>query len=113
MAMQFEISDQAAISLAHEFYGAVADGYPVDAALAEARKAVFAAGNVVEWGTPVLYLRAPDGRIFDVATSPDQQRSAREVVPPSSNGLQFCTQCGERIDGAAFYCVSCGAPTRA
>ncbi len=67
IAMQFEISDDAAIILSREFYGAVADGYPVDAALAEARKAIFASGNDVEWGTPVLYMRAPDGRIFDVA----------------------------------------------
>jgi hypothetical protein len=67
IAMQFEVSDEAAITLAHEFYGAIADSYPVDAALAEARKALFAAGNRVEWGTPVLYLRAPDGKIFDVA----------------------------------------------
>jgi hypothetical protein len=68
VAMQFEISDQAAITLAHEFYAALADSYPVDAALAEARKAIFAQDNAVEWGTPVLYMRAQDGRIFDVAT---------------------------------------------
>ena len=66
IAMQFAITDEAAITLAHEFYGALADGYPVDAALTEARKAIFAHGNDVEWGTPVLYLRSPDGRIFDV-----------------------------------------------
>jgi len=66
IGMQFEISDAAAITFSREFYSAVADGYPVDAALAEARKAIFAEGNPVEWGTPVLYLRAPDGRIFDI-----------------------------------------------
>jgi S1-C subfamily serine protease len=66
IAMQFEITDEAAIVLAQEFYSALADGYPVDAALSEARKAIFARGNDVEWGTPVLYMRAPDGRIFDV-----------------------------------------------
>jgi CHAT domain len=112
MAMQFEISDQAAISLAHEFYGAVADGYPVDAALAEARKAVFAAGNAVEWGTPVLYLRAPDGRIFDVDTS-RIPRPAKDFVAPPSAAFQFCTQCGERIAPGTLYCVNCGAPARA
>jgi hypothetical protein len=37
IAMQFEITDEAAITLAHEFYAALADGYPVDGALAEAR----------------------------------------------------------------------------
>lgn len=67
IAMQFEVSDEAAIALAREFYGAIVDSYPVDAALAEARKALFAAGNRVEWGTPVLYLRAPDGKIFEIA----------------------------------------------
>jgi uncharacterized protein YraI len=74
IAMQFEITDEAAITLAHEFYGALADGYPVDAALAEARKAIFAQGNDVEWGTPVLYLRTPDGRIFDVAQVGEEER---------------------------------------
>jgi hypothetical protein len=68
IAMQFEVTDQAAITLAHEFYDALADGYPLDAALAEARKAIFAQGNNVEWGTPVLYMRSPDGRIFDIET---------------------------------------------
>ncbi len=78
IAMQFEITDEAAITLAHEFYAAVADGYPVDAALAEARKAIFAQGNDVEWGTPVLYMRAPDGRIFDIErVSEEKRRSAR------------------------------------
>jgi len=64
IAMQFEISDKAAITFAHEFYGAVADGYPIDAALAESRRAIFARGNEVEWATPVLHMRSPDGRVF-------------------------------------------------
>lgn len=69
IAMQFEISDDAAVVFATEFYRALADGWPVDASLAEARKAVFGGGNLVEWGTPVLYLRAPDGRIFELDNS--------------------------------------------
>jgi YVTN family beta-propeller protein len=67
VAMQFEITDRAAIVFTRGFYEAVADGYPLDAAMAEARKAIRLQPNQVEWGTPVLYLRAPDGRIFDVA----------------------------------------------
>lgn len=65
IAMQFAISDLAAITLAHEFYGALADQYPVDAALAEARKAIYNQDNNVEWGTPVLFMRSSDGRIFN------------------------------------------------
>jgi CHAT domain len=80
IGMQFEISDEAAITFSHEFYAAVADGYPVDAALAEARKAIFAQGNVLEWGTPVLYLRAPDGRIFDIERASDAERKQAQVA---------------------------------
>ena len=80
VAMQFEITDPAAIKFAQELYAAVADGYPLDAALTEARKAIWADGNQVEWATPVLYLCAPDGRIFSVI--PDEpeaaERRARE-----------------------------------
>jgi hypothetical protein len=75
IAMQFEVTDEAAITLAHEFYAAIADGLPIDGALAEARKAVFAHGNDVEWGTPVLYLRSPDGRIFSLERN-------KPVLPP-------------------------------
>lgn len=66
IAMQFEISDSAAIAFSHEFYDTLARRYPVDGALAEARRAVFAGENELEWGTPVLYMRCEDGRVFEV-----------------------------------------------
>ena len=78
IAMQFEITDQAAITLAEEFYAATADGYPVDAALSAARTAIFAAGNDIEWGTPVLYLRAPNGQLFSLNPEPEAARQAEE-----------------------------------
>ena len=65
VAMQFAITDEAAITFAHEFYRRVAEHCPVDAAVTEARRAIFAQPNEVEWGTPVLYMRSPDGVIFD------------------------------------------------
>ena len=82
IAMQFEIADEVAATFAHEFYGALSDGYPIDAAVTEARKAIFAAGNDVEWATPVLYLRAPDGRIFDLEPSSfaASQREAQRAL---------------------------------
>ena len=36
-------------------------------ALTEARRAVFFADNPIEWATPVLYMRASDGKLFDIA----------------------------------------------
>jgi hypothetical protein len=88
IAMQFEIADDVAQTFAHELYGALADSYPIDAAVTEARKAIFAMGREVEWATPVLYLRAPDGRIFDVdrsaAAAPTAAQPAGETAPLSS-----------------------------
>lgn len=80
IAMQFEISDGAAITFSHEFYAALADGYPVDAALAEARKSIFAQGNEVEWATPVLYLRAPNGQIFDIQAASPADRTRLQIA---------------------------------
>ncbi len=79
IAMQFEITDDAAITLAHAFYAALVDGYPVDAALAEARKAIFAQENDVEWGTPVLYLSAIDGRVFAVDRISEEELRQRQI----------------------------------
>jgi formylglycine-generating enzyme required for sulfatase activity len=69
IGMQFEISDEAASALAEGFYQALADGLPVDAAVTEARQAVFFLPNWIEWATPVLFMRAPDGQIFDIAAA--------------------------------------------
>jgi hypothetical protein len=90
LAMQFEITDQAAIVLSQVFYEALADGYPAEAALTEARKAIFASSNDVEWGTPVLYLRAPDGHLFDLTAAPSPQpvpvasvqEATAQIAPP-------------------------------
>lgn len=64
LAMQFAVSDAAAIALSHEFYRALADGLALDEATSEARKAVYVAGETFEWGTPVLFSRSPDGAIL-------------------------------------------------
>ncbi|MDQ5825740.1 MAG: tetratricopeptide repeat protein, partial [Chloroflexota bacterium] len=86
IAMQFEITDRAAIVFAHEFYRAMSDGYPVDAALTEARKVMLteSRGSGLEWGTPVLYMRSPDGRIFNLEKRPQ----ATPAPGPTPDGTQ-------------------------
>ena len=79
VAMQFEITDDAAIIFAHELYGAIADGYPLEAALAEARGAIRDEGNLTEWGTPVLYSRSPDGRLFDLTVQSGLAQARHEA----------------------------------
>ena len=80
IAMQTAVSDTAAVALSQEFYGALADGYAVDSALVEARKAVWAAGNEVEWAVPVLFMRAPDGRLFDVQPLSQAERQQNQIA---------------------------------
>ena len=67
LAMQYAITDRAAIEFTTTLYESLADGYPVDAAVTEARKAIsLAVNHSVEWGTPVLHMRAPDGVVFEL-----------------------------------------------
>lgn len=82
LAMQYEITDRAAIEFARGFYEALADNLPVDAATAEARKSVsLGLTNTIEWGTPVLFMRAPDGILFNIEQSRQTQGSdALETV---------------------------------
>lgn len=65
IAMQHKISDPAARAFSEELYRAVADGLPVDAALADARRAINDTVGGTEWATPVLHMRAANGRLFD------------------------------------------------
>jgi len=79
LAMQWEISDDAAIEFAQAFYHSISEGSPVDAALTDARVAVsMAVAGSLEWATPVLYMRTPDGQIFDI-TAPVESEKAGTV----------------------------------
>jgi hypothetical protein len=121
VAMQFEITDDAAIIFAREFYGAIADGYPLEAALAEARGAIRDEGNPNEWGTPVLYSRAPDGRLFDVTghTRQEAERQAQEdeareeEVRKGKAREQADRQAREEANRKARKAVSSERPSRA
>jgi hypothetical protein len=65
IAMQFPISDQAAIAFSGTFYQQLAVGDPIDAAVVEGRRAVLSSSpRSLEWGTPVLLLRVPDAHVF-------------------------------------------------
>jgi len=84
VAMQFEITDSAAIRFAQSFYEHVAKRRPVDDSVMRARRALrLAKKDSLEWGTPVLYLRTLDGRIFDAPLPPPSQ-SAQSLDPAST-----------------------------
>jgi len=66
VAMQYPIPDKVSLSFAREFYRVLAQTDPVDVAVAEARRAVYQdfGSDRRDWGTPVLFMRSPDGRLF-------------------------------------------------
>lgn len=69
VAMQFAITDNASRAFTHEFYRALCEGYPIEASMAEARRAISSTLGNLEWVTPVLYLRAQSGVLFPKRTS--------------------------------------------
>jgi len=78
LAMQFEITDTAALRFSQSFYSALASNYPIDAATAVGRQSIRLSGNAFEWGTPVLYMLSPDGRVFELPK--DAENTAREIA---------------------------------
>lgn len=87
LAMQFPISDEAAIDFAKTFYKRIVSGFPVDEATAQGRKAILAGKTgTMEWGTPVLYMRAPDGQLFDAAPAAVEETvtasTSQKAAPP-------------------------------
>jgi formylglycine-generating enzyme required for sulfatase activity len=65
VAMGSRITDHAAIAFTESFYGALRKNLPVDAAMADARRAMYSQRDDLEWMTPVLYTRSPDCQLFD------------------------------------------------
>ncbi len=97
LAMQYEITDRAAIEFARAFYEALADEMPVDAAVAEARKAIsLEVADTVEWGTPVLYMRSPDGILFHLTQTPAIPPQ-QPVALPRSEAAQVPEAAAEQI----------------
>jgi hypothetical protein len=81
VAMQSAVHDQVAIRFSGALYAAVADGYPLDAAVGEARKAVFALEEGLEWGIPVLFMRSPDGILWDLSRDGEKSMTKEEARP--------------------------------
>lgn len=68
VAMQFPVSDRAALEFSRHFYQALASGLPADAATAAGRRAIQTdCPGSQEWATPALFMSAPDGQIVKLA----------------------------------------------
>jgi hypothetical protein len=84
LANQIRISDRAAQKFARAFYINLANGLPIDVALAEARRKVSATNiTTLEWATPILYMRSPDGVLFTKAKEPSST-STKTTTPDTA-----------------------------
>jgi hypothetical protein len=81
VAMQFPVSDEAAIVFAKALYEGVAAWQPIDVAVTAARRAMAIPGNLLaEWATPVLFLQQRDGRIIGRPTEPAGPRERPRML---------------------------------
>ena len=80
IAMQFPVGDDAAIAFSNLFYERAASGFPIDAAVAMAR-----ARMGKEWATPVLYMRAKDGVLFEKRAIPSAAEVSAARATPLAN----------------------------
>lgn len=58
IAIQAAIDNEQATALAQEFYRSLTDGYPVEAAITEVRKALSDTHRSPDWATPVVFTRS-------------------------------------------------------
>ncbi len=68
VAMQFKILDNTATLFSEVFYSALITKFSIEAAITETRLQLLvrAREDLLGWATPVLFLRAKDGRIFEL-----------------------------------------------
>ncbi len=65
IAMQYVVPQETAFDFTKNMYAALAKGEPLDRAVTRSRIRVFLKGkDKVFWGTPVLFMRSPDGKIW-------------------------------------------------
>ena len=92
VAMQYEITDAAAIEFARTFYESLADGLPTETAVSDARKSItFSRQDSLEWGTPVIFTHAPDGVLFTLAETaavPPEPASPTQPAPRPDAGRE-------------------------
>jgi len=68
VAMQHKIQDDIAIMFAQTFYTSFLANFSIDAAVADARRAIMTRVGLgrKEWGTPVLFMRADGAKAFEI-----------------------------------------------
>ena len=109
VANQFPIRDTNAIAFSRGFYRALVGGRTIEEAVADGRLAIYLNDrDDRDWGVPVLYMRADDGRLFEGAADPQVREEARtesvaevsiRVREVEKGGLLLATEVEEMHSG--------------
>lgn len=104
IAMRGAISDHGAVSFSQTFYDSLTNGYAVDAALGEARKAIYSTGEPAEWAMPVLLMRASDSRLWQLSDGGQPMNKEQpwwEQLSPQAGGDVIIAEVGAGASGVA------------
>jgi hypothetical protein len=81
VANQYSIRDTCAIAFSRQFYRSLVGGMDIERAVSAGRIAAYNADpGGRDWGVPVLYLRAVDGRLFEGAADAEVRQTARAAA---------------------------------
>lgn len=111
VAMQFTVSEAAAKAFAGPFYRAIDRDEPIDAAVTEGRLAIERVGREgeLEWATPVLFLRSPDGRVLNLQGS-DAPVKTVAVYNVLDLGKERLKHVNVAVDLSSYFARERGAP---
>lgn len=89
LAMQLPIRDKSALAFSRTVYHRLAAGDPIDIAVTEGRLAIARGSeDMLEWGTPALFLRGEDGRLFAPAPTKPPEIPGPQDLPRKRPWLQ-------------------------
>jgi hypothetical protein len=110
VGMKFKVRDDSATAFAEKFYNALAIGLSVDEAVTAGRVAVASLKDAKGWANPALYLRAPDGVIFEkIAADPKLQAERQQATVTIDQEIGDLY--GEAL-GFDFDTISAGSSTK-
>jgi hypothetical protein len=99
VAMQFAVTDPAALAFSRGFYQALAHNIAVDEAVRLGRIAIDGTSEqTLEWVTPVVYLRTDDTRLFELK---EQAQGAPRSLPEEEDIAQEATKHGLYVQALA------------
>jgi hypothetical protein len=101
VANQYAIKDSTAIAFSQQFYQALAGGLPIERAVTAGRIGAYNKDKTGrDWGVPVLYMRAADGKLFEGAADKTARERARKSAEADVNVRIGEVQAGGVVTGA-------------